>query len=78
MAKAETATGRKRAQTAITRPNQRWGMDFVSDSLADGRTFRALAIIDHYTRQCLAIEVGLSLPGRYATLLNIGGATTTR
>ena len=38
------------------------GMDFVSDSLADGRTFRALTLIDHYTRQCLAIEVDLSLP----------------
>jgi putative transposase len=47
----------------ITRVNQRWGMDFVSDSLADGRTFRALAIVDHYTRECPVIEVDLSLPG---------------
>jgi len=47
----------------ITRPNQRWGMDFVSDSLADGRSFRALAIVDHYTRECPVIEVDLSLPG---------------
>lgn len=46
----------------ITGVNQRWGMDFVSDSLADGRTFRALAIVDHYTRECPAIEVDLSLP----------------
>lgn len=61
--KRKRLTGRKPAETVITRPNQRWGMDFVSDSLADGRTFRALAIIDHYTRQCLAIEVDLSLPG---------------
>ena len=38
-------------------------MDFVSDSLADGRTFRALAIVDHYTRECVVIEVDLSLPG---------------
>jgi putative transposase len=38
-------------------------MDFVSDSVADGRAYRALAIIDHYIRQCLAIEVDLSLPG---------------
>jgi putative transposase len=61
--KRKRLTGRKPAATAITRPNQRWGMDFVSDSLTDGRTFRALAIIDHYTRECLAIEVDLSLPG---------------
>jgi putative transposase len=51
------------AQTEIERPNQRWGMDFVSDSLADGRSFRALAIVDHYTRECPVIEVDLSLPG---------------
>jgi putative transposase len=47
----------------ITRVNQRWGMDFVSDGLADGRTFRALAIVDHYTRECPVIEVDLSVPG---------------
>jgi putative transposase len=50
-------------QTGITRPNQRWGMDFVSDNLTDGRSFRALAIVDHYTRECPVIEVDLSLPG---------------
>ena len=49
--------------TGITRPNQRWGMDFVSDSLANGRSFRALAIVDQYTRECPVIEVDLSLPG---------------
>jgi len=47
----------------ITKVNQRWGMDFVSDSLTDKRTFRALAIVDHYTRECPVIEVDLSLPG---------------
>jgi putative transposase len=53
----------KPGQSEVTRPNQRWGMDFVSDSLADGRSFRALAIVDHYTRECPVIEVDLSLPG---------------
>ena len=38
-------------------------MDFVSDTLASGRTFRALTIIDEYTRECPAIEVDTSLPG---------------
>ena len=51
------------ASNEITGPNQRWGMDFVSDSLANGRSFRALAIVDHYTRECPIIEVDLSLPG---------------
>lgn len=53
----------KAAMPELTRANQCWGMDFVSDGLADGRTFRALAIVDHYTRECLVIEVDLSLPG---------------
>jgi len=35
----------------------------VSDSLADDRTFRVLAIADHYTREGPVIEVDLSLPG---------------
>jgi putative transposase len=38
-------------------------MDFVSDSLADGRSFRALTVVDHYTRECPVIEIDLSLPG---------------
>lgn len=47
-----------------TRPNQRWSLDFVSDSLATGRRFRTLNVIDEFTRECLAIEVDFSLPGK--------------
>jgi putative transposase len=47
----------------ITCSNQCWGMDFVSDNLTDGRSFRALAVVDHFTRECPVIEVDLSLPG---------------
>lgn len=61
--KRKRLIGTKPATQDISRTNQRWGMDFVSDSLADGRTFCALAIVDHYTRECPAIEVDLSLPG---------------
>ena len=35
-------------------PNQRWSLDFVSDALTDGRRFRILAVVDDYTRECLA------------------------
>lgn len=38
-------------------------MDFMRDTLADGRVFRVLNIVDDYTRECLAIEVDTSLPG---------------
>lgn len=38
-------------------------MDFVSDELFDGRRFRALTLVDNYSRECLEIEVGQSLKG---------------
>ena len=45
------------------RPNQKWSMDFVSDSTVTGRRFRALTIVDEYSRECPAIEVDTSLGG---------------
>jgi len=45
-------------------PNERWSMDFISDSLHDGRRFRALTLVDHFTRESPAIEVGNSIPGK--------------
>lgn len=42
--------------------DQGWSMDFVCDSLVDGRRFRLLNIIDDYNRESLAIEVDTSLP----------------
>jgi len=44
------------------RPGQRWSMDFMGDSLANGRTFRTLNVVDDFSRECLAIEVDFSLP----------------
>ena len=38
-------------------------MDFVTDTTVAGRRFRALAIIDDYSRECPAIEVETSLGG---------------
>lgn len=48
---------------APTGPNQRWSMDFVSDSLSDGRGFRVFNVVDDFTRECLVACVDLSLPG---------------
>ena len=44
-------------------PNQVWSLDFVADQFSDGRRFRALTVVDVFTRECLAIEVGQSLKG---------------
>jgi len=46
------------------RTNERWSMDFVTDSIVTGRRFRALTIVDDYSRECPAIEVDTSLGGR--------------
>jgi putative transposase len=53
-----------RAPLALpSRINQRWSLDFVSDTLSDGRRFRILCIVDDYSRECLAAVVDTSLGG---------------
>ena len=44
-------------------PNQRWSLDFVSDTLIDGRRFRILAVVDDFTRECLCLAADTSLSG---------------
>jgi len=51
------------ALAPASRANQRWAMDFVSDTLANGRRFRVLTVVDEYTRECPIVEVDTSLPG---------------
>lgn len=61
--------GRKRALglrvplALPSRPNERWSLDFVSDSFTDGRRFRTLAVVDDCTRECLALVADTSLSG---------------
>ncbi len=44
--------------------NERWSLDFVSDAFTDGRRFRVLAVVDDFTRECLALVADTSLSGR--------------
>jgi putative transposase len=47
--------------------NISWSLDFMSDSLMSGRTFRTLNIIDDFNREGLWIEVDTSLPAQRVT-----------
>ena len=61
--------GRKRAlgtRAPMSLPatiNQRWSLDFVADTLSDGRRFRILCVVDDFSRECLACVVDTSLGG---------------
>lgn len=61
--------GRKRAlgtRASMAIPqgsNQRWSLDFVSDSLVDGWRFRILCVIDDFSRECLATVADNSISG---------------
>ena len=43
-------------------PNIAWSMDFMSDSLANGRSFRTFNVIDDFNREGVAVDVDFSLP----------------
>ena len=46
-----------------SKPNVRWSLDFVSGSFTDGRRFRILAVVDDFTRECLALVPDTSISG---------------
>ena len=61
--------GRKRAlgtrapMLLPERINQRWSLDFIADTLSDGRRFRILCVVDDFSRECLTSVVDTSLSG---------------
>lgn len=62
---------KKRLPTRVKQPlvqpigtNISWSMDFMSDSLASGRRFRTLNILDDFNREILHIEIATGLPSQ--------------
>ena len=58
-AKKRPASDRK-PDVAVSGSGQCLAMDFVHDSLADGRKIRILSLVDLYDRSCPSLEVGFS------------------
>lgn len=55
---------------AATRPGERWAVDFVHDTLADGRSFRVFSVVDVFSRSSEVLEPGSGFTGaRVAELL---------
>ena len=53
--------------TAPRGPNERWSIDFMHDTLGDGRAIRLLTVVDDFTRACPLIAVDLALPAARVT-----------
>jgi len=58
------ATGTREPMAPPEGPSKRWSLDFVADTFGAARRFRILAVIDDYTRECLALVPDTSLSGR--------------
>jgi len=56
-----SASHRQPPRVRASAPDVAWSMDFVSDQTERGRRFRALTVVDVFTRECLAIEPGQHL-----------------
>lgn len=52
---------RKAEHRQSAMPNEAWAMDFVADQLANGQKFRILTVVDTFTRECLAADIGIRL-----------------
>lgn len=48
-------------QPKAEKVNQVWTYDFVFDQSLSGKSLKMLTLIDEYTRECLAVEVGVSI-----------------
>jgi putative transposase len=75
----------RRPRVPLTAPptlNQTWALDFMRDTLYDGRVFRTLNVLDQGNREGLAIEIGFSVPSRRVialveSLVAVHGAPAT-
>ena len=67
-AKKKTKRIRSRLETSapieVTRVNEGWSMDFLSDRLDSGLSYRILAVIDRRSRECIGLEPARAMTAR--------------
>jgi putative transposase len=53
----------------VRKVNDVWSMDFVSDSLSNGRRIKCLTVPDDFSHECVDIAVDFGISGQYVTRL---------
>ncbi|MEM9422634.1 MAG: IS3 family transposase, partial [Pseudomonadota bacterium] len=56
-------TGTRQPLIVPAGPGERWSLDFLADTFGEVRRFRILAVIDDFTRECLALIADTSISG---------------
>lgn len=67
--KRQKSMNRAPLQEMPSKLNTCWAMDFVSDQMYNGRRFRMLALIDLYSRECLALHTDKSITGEAVSVV---------
>jgi putative transposase len=65
--KAKRTTGERVPLQLARSVNEVWSMDFVSDSLANGRRIKCVTVADDFSHECVNIAVDYGISGEYVT-----------
>ena len=67
--KARRPAAERTPLNIATRVNEVWSMDFVSDSLANGRRLKCLTVADDFSHEAVDIAVDYGISGQYVVRL---------
>jgi putative transposase len=67
--KAKRPIAERQPLVAAQAINEVWSMDFVSDSLVNGRRLKLLTVADDFSHECIDIAVDYGIGGQYVTRL---------
>lgn len=63
--KAKRPSGERQSLTVAQRVNEVWSMDFVSDSLVNGRRLKCLTVADDFSHEAVDIATDFGIGGAY-------------